>query len=64
MTTKQATKLISDMKAARETISKMTPAQRNNLEKSWDIEHAYYSSTLEGTKLDRKEFDQIAKKIK
>lgn len=64
MTAKQATKLISNIKAARETISRMTPAQKINLEKSWDVEHAYYSSSLEGSKLDRKEFEKIGKRVK
>jgi len=64
MTAKQATKLISNIKVAREAISKMTPAQKHKLEKSWDVEHAYYSSSLEGSKIDRKEFEKIAKKIK
>lgn len=64
MTAKQASQLISSMKAAKETIAKMTPAQKNNLEKSWEIEHAYYSSTLEGNEIDRKEFEEIAKKVK
>lgn len=64
MTAKQSTQLISNMKAAKEAISKMSPAQKNNLEKSWDVEHAYYSSTLEGSKIDRKEFDKMAEKVK
>lgn len=64
MTAKQATQLISNIKAARAEISKMTPAQKNNLEKSWDIEHAYYSSSLEGSNIDRKEFEKIGQKIK
>lgn len=64
MTAKQATQLISNIKAARVEISKMTPAQKNNLEKSWDIEHAYYSSSLEGSNIDRKEFEKIGEKIK
>lgn len=64
MTAKKASQLISDIKAARKTISEMTPAQKNDLEKSWDIEHAYYSSSLEGSNIDRKEFEKIAKNIK
>ena len=64
MTAKQTTFLISNIKVAREKISKMTPAQKNDLEKSWDVEHAYYSSTLEGSKIDRKEFDKMAEKVK
>lgn len=37
--------------------------EKNTLEKAWDIEHAYYSSVLEGSKLDRKEFNKLAEKI-
>jgi len=46
-----------------EKISKLKPAEKTALEKSWDVEHAYYSSTLEGSKLDREEFEKLAKKI-
>ena len=51
-------------KAANQQLSKLTPNQKSDLEKSWDIEHAYYSSALEGSKLDRKEFDHLAKDVK
>ena len=44
-------------------LSQLTPAQKSALEKKWDIEHAYYSSALEGSKLDRDEFDKLAEKI-
>jgi len=43
-------------------ISSLSPKQKESLEKKWDIEHAYYSSALEGSILDRKEFDALAKK--
>lgn len=64
MTTKQATQLISNIKAARQVISGMSFSEKNKLEKSWDVEHAYYSSSLEGSKIDRKEFEEIAKDVK
>ena len=51
------------MKKAEEKISELTSSQRKSLEKSWDIEHAYYSSALEGSKVDRKEFEKLGKKI-
>ncbi|MEK9175109.1 MAG: hypothetical protein AAB795_00795 [Patescibacteria group bacterium] len=38
--------------------------QRSTLEKRWDTDHAYYSSTLEGNGLDKKRFEELAKKIK
>jgi len=55
--------LITSGKAAQQKFSQMTSQQKSKLEKSWDVEHAYYSSTLEGSKLDRKEFEELAKKI-
>lgn len=55
--------LISTGRAAQQKISQMTPQQKNKLEKSWDVEHAYYSSVLEGSKLDRKDFEKLAEKI-
>lgn len=64
MTVKQKTILLSNMKSAQEAMSKMSSAERKALEKSWDVEHAYYSSTLEGSKIDRKEFDKMAEKAK
>ena len=56
--------LVSSGKAAQRKMSQMTTGQRHKLEKSWDIEHAYYSSALEGSKLDRKDFEKIGRKIK
>ncbi|MBI2038976.1 MAG: hypothetical protein HYT22_01685 [Candidatus Niyogibacteria bacterium] len=38
--------------------------KRAEIEKKWDVEHAYYSSTLEGNGLDRKKFEELARKIK
>ena len=43
---------------------KVPPQQKRNIEKEWDIEHAYYSATLEGNGLDKKRFNELAKKIK
>jgi hypothetical protein len=48
---------------AEKQISQLTPKQKSALEKSWDIEHAYYSSALEGSKLDRDEFEKLALKV-
>ena len=55
--------LFTSGKAARQKISQMTAQQKHKLEKAWDIEHAYYSSALEGSKLDRKEFEAIGERI-
>lgn len=55
--------LFVSMKNAGEKLSKLTPSQKKTLEKSWDIEHAYYSSALEGSKIDRTEFERLGKKV-
>ena len=57
------TQLLASMKAAKKYIASLSPKQKYTLEKGWDIEHAYYSSTLEGSKLDRKEFEELARKV-
>lgn len=51
------------MNAAKKRLDKLTPTQRATLEKGWDIEHAYYSSALEGSKLDRKHFEELGEKV-
>ena len=58
-----STRLLVSMKKAKKQLSGFTPSQRRSVEKSWDIEHAYYSSTLEGSKLDRKEFEKLGEKV-
>ena len=45
-------------------IASMTEEEKDQLEKNWDIEHAYYSSALEGSKLDKKTFEELAKEVK
>lgn len=57
-------KLFVSGKAAVQRLSQMTPAQKAKQEDVWDVEHAYYSSALEGSKLDRKEFEDLAKQTK
>ena len=42
----------------------VTDAKKSETEKRWDVEHAYYSATLEGNGLDKKKFESLAKKIK
>ena len=49
------------MKAFQRSVSKLSANQKTKLENAWDVEHAYYSSVLEGSKLDRKEFEDLAK---
>ena len=56
-------KLSLSMKDAKDKLTKLTLKQKSALEKSWDVEHAYYSSTLEGSRLDRQDFEKLAEKI-
>lgn len=42
----------------------MDANQKAQLEEVWDVEHAYYSSALEGSNIDKKEFEELAKKNK
>ena len=51
------------IKDGKEKFSKLSSEQKSALEKTWDIEHAYYSSVLEGSKLDRKEFEKLGEKV-
>jgi len=51
--------LFLSVQEAKKKLLKLTPKQKSQLEKSWDIEHAYYSSVLEGSKLSRKEFEKL-----
>jgi hypothetical protein len=55
-------KLIEAKQKADQKISAMSKTQREELNLTLDVEHAYYSSALEGSKLDRKTFDELAKK--
>lgn len=48
---------------ANRELNSLSADQKTKLEKSWDIEHAYYSSSLEGSKIDRKEFEKIGCKL-
>lgn len=64
MTKDLARKLIQTKDKADKLISELSPGQKAKLEKTWDIEHAYYSSALEGSKIDRQEFDELAKNVK
>ena len=57
-------KLIQAKGSADKKIASMGPKQRAKLEEAWDVEHAYYSSALEGSKLDRSEFEILAKEAK
>jgi hypothetical protein len=56
--------LIKAKSVADRKMSAMNRTQRNKLEEVWDVEHAYYSSALEGSKLDKKEFEMLARTVK
>ncbi|MDP3697028.1 MAG: hypothetical protein Q8R55_03265 [Candidatus Taylorbacteria bacterium] len=56
--------LIEAKSVADKKMSVMNSAQINKLEEVWDVEHAYYSSALEGSKLDKKEFEMLAREVK
>lgn len=55
--------LINTIQSGQKAIAKLSRKDKNALERKWDIEHAYYSSALEGSKIDHKEFDKLAEKI-
>lgn len=62
MKNKLIQQLIQVKKIGKQKLSEMDENMRLKLEDQWDVEHAYYSSALEGSKLDRSEFDALAKK--
>ena len=64
MSTIQTKNLVTSIREAKNTLSGLSGAEKKKLEKSWDVEHAYYSSALEGSKIDKKEFEELGKKVK
>jgi translation elongation factor EF-G len=60
--TQKFNKLVQVRNAAEKRIESMNKVDRQKLEVQLDVEHAYYSSALEGSRLDRKTFDELAKK--
>ena len=42
----------------------LSSTAKRQIEKQWDVEHAYYSATLEGNGLDKNRFKELAAKIK
>lgn len=58
-------KKISEMnKVAQTRFGALTPAERVNVERTWDLEHAYYSSALEGSNVDRGEVEELSRSVK
>jgi len=64
MTNSSLHKILEAKREADQKIGALSKKEREKLNLSLDVEHAYYSSALEGSKLDRKEFDELAKKAK
>lgn len=56
-------KVIFSGRAAHKVIGSMSPEQKRNTETALDIEHAYYSSVLEGCKIDRAEFEKLGEGV-
>ena len=63
MISKKMKDVFDSAKKAQKHISKLSPKEKTTLEKGWDVEHAYYSSSLEGSKIDKRDFEKIAKKV-
>lgn len=63
MTNAKRNFLISSIQVGQKALKGLSATEKHTLEKVWDVEHAYYSSTLEGSRLDRKEFDKFAKGV-
>ncbi|HEY4715333.1 MAG TPA: hypothetical protein VIH31_02405 [Candidatus Paceibacterota bacterium] len=55
--------LINTIQSGQKAVASLSVKDKKSLERKWDIEHAYYSSALEGSKIDRKEFDKLAKNV-
>jgi len=56
-------KIILSGRDARKTIDRMSPQEKRKVETALDVEHAYYSSSLADSKIDRTEFERLAKEI-
>lgn len=56
--------LLESGRVATKVIASLSLKEKSRLEKALDIEHAYYSSALEGSNIDRKEFEKLAKIVK
>lgn len=57
-------KFVKNFKEGKVLLSGFSVSEREKLEKTWDVEHAYYSSALEGSKISRKEFEKLGKNIR
>ncbi len=57
-------KVILSGRNARKALDRLNPREKQKVETALDIEHAYYSSALEGSKIDRTEFEKLAETVK
>ena len=57
-------KVILSGRDAHKAIDRMSPQEKRKVETTLDVEHAYYSSALEGSKIDRTEFEKLAESVK
>jgi len=64
MVAKQLNKVLKSKEQFDKRWKNLPLKQRSAIEKQWDTDHAYYSSTLEGNGLDKKKFEELAKEIK
>jgi hypothetical protein len=63
MTKNKLKNFISIIQKGQKAIKDLPFSKRKALEKVWDVEHAYYSSSLEGSKIDRKQFEKFAENL-
>lgn len=63
MKTARLNKLSAAIDVGQKKLGNMTSSEKKRLEKAWDVEHAYFSSALEGSRVSKKEFEKLAKKV-
>ncbi len=56
-------KVILSGRDAHKAMAHMSPQEKRKMEIAFDVEHAYYSSVLEGCKIDRTEFEKLAESV-
>jgi hypothetical protein len=57
-------KVILSGRDAQKALIRMSLQEKRKVETALDVEHAYYSSALEGSKIDRGEFEKLAESVK
>jgi hypothetical protein len=56
-------KVILSGRDAHKAMAHMSSQEKQKLEIDLDVEHAYYSSALEGCKVDRIEFEKLVESV-